>query len=203
MPKSYSPTSSLSELSSEAFEEDVKLPERSVSPYHSPDQDPDARPSKRQRTGGHASWDSRDAGQPAAFVAPDDGYISEDTDGSVPGSPTHVPQAAQVAAAGQDEDGLAGEQITVCKWDGCEAGNLGNMDRLVEHLNNDHIQAKQKKYSCEWIDCSRKGTPHASGYALRAHMRSHTREKPFYCSLPGMLVVPKLTPANTNDLSRV
>ncbi|EEP78580.1 predicted protein [Uncinocarpus reesii 1704] len=33
-------------------------------------------------------------------------------------------------------------------------------------------------------DCPRKGQTHASGYALRAHMRSHTKEKPFYCSLP-------------------
>jgi uncharacterized Zn-finger protein len=59
------------------------------------------------------------------------------------------------------------------------------MDNLVEHLHDDHIGTRQKKYSCEWSDCTRKGIPHASGYALRAHMRSHTREKPFYCTLPG------------------
>lgn len=64
-------------------------------------------------------------------------------------------------------------------------GDLGDMDALVEHIHKDHIGARQKKYACEWEDCNRKGMPHASGYALRAHMRSHTREKPFYCALPG------------------
>jgi hypothetical protein len=192
MLKSYSPASSLSELSSDAFEDDAKR-DRSGSPFPDGDNDPEARPSKRQRTGNHASWDSRAAGDPAPFVPPEDEAISEDTDGSVPGSPTHASAAAAAAAtaaAGGEDDFPSGEQITVCKWDGCDAGNLGNMDRLVQHLNNDHIQAKQKKYSCEWMDCSRKGTPHASGYALRAHMRSHTREKPFYCSLPGTSSIP-------------
>ena len=58
------------------------------------------------------------------------------------------------------------------------------MDQLVSHIHTVHIGQRQKKYSCEWEGCSRKGMPHASGYALRAHMRSHTREKPFYCALP-------------------
>jgi hypothetical protein len=61
------------------------------------------------------------------------------------------------------------------------------MDRLVEHIHNDHIESRQKKYTCEWVGCPRKSMPHASGYALKAHMRSHTREKPFYCYLPGTL----------------
>ncbi|KAJ4987927.1 C2H2 finger domain protein, partial [Stagonosporopsis vannaccii] len=105
------------------------------------------------------------------------GALSEDTDGSVPASPNHHPGMSQDDDFGQD-------QVTVCKWEGCDAGDLENMDRLVEHLHDDHIGTRQKKYSCEWSDCTRKGIPHASGYALRAHMRSHTREKPFYCTLP-------------------
>jgi hypothetical protein len=102
--------------------------------------------------------------------------VSSDTDGDVPSSPVH---------ARQDEDDFQ-EQITVCAWEGCRTGDMGNMDKLVEHIHNDHIESRQKKYTCEWVGCTRKSMPHASGYALKAHMRSHTREKPFYCYLPGM-----------------
>lgn len=59
----------------------------------------------------------------------------------------------------------------------------------MQHIRAEHVGGKHKKYLCEWADCSRKGQPHASGYALRAHMRSHTREKPFYCSIPGELLL--------------
>ena len=102
--------------------------------------------------------------------------VSSDTDGDVPSSPVN---------ARQDEDDFQ-EQITVCAWEGCRTGDMGNMDKLVEHIHNDHIESRQKKYTCEWVGCSRKSMPHASGYALKAHMRSHTREKPFYCYLPGL-----------------
>ena len=104
-----------------------------------------------------------------------DGDISSDTSGDVPNSPIN---------AKLDEEEFQ-EQVTHCAWDGCDAGDLSNMDRLVEHIHNDHIENRQKKYTCEWIGCPRKSMPHASGYALKAHMRSHTREKPFYCYLPG------------------
>ena len=98
--------------------------------------------------------------------------ISSDTSGSVPGSPMEAEELEHA------------EQVTMCKWDGCDM-DMGNMDDLVKHIHDEHIGLRRAKYACEWDDCNRKGMAHASGYALRAHMRSHTKEKPFYCTLPG------------------
>ncbi|KAI1755104.1 hypothetical protein F4782DRAFT_489954 [Xylaria castorea] len=137
-------------------------------------------PSKRQKLGDGSRASSSVHIDPEPEPEPDqehnldDGDISSDTSGDVPNSPIN---------AKLDEDEFQ-EQVTVCAWDGCRAGDLRNMDKLVEHIHNDHIESRQKKYTCEWIGCSRKSLPHASGYALKAHMRSHTREKPFYCYLP-------------------
>ncbi|KAF5241335.1 hypothetical protein HYE68_005705 [Fusarium pseudograminearum] len=138
------------------------------------------RPSKRQRLEAGSTTSSAvvpDA-EPEAVPEPDplEGMsdVSSDTSGDIPSSPIN---------ARLDEEDFQ-EQVTKCDWDGCPAGDQGNMDKLVEHIHNSHIENRQKKYTCEWMSCSRKGLPHASGYALKAHMRSHTREKPFYCYLP-------------------
>lgn len=103
--------------------------------------------------------------------------ISSDTSGEVPNSPSGMRP--------DEDDTPVHEQVTVCAWDGCPMGDMGNMDNLVQHIHDVHIEGRQKKYTCEWEPCTRKSMPHASGYALKAHMRSHTREKPFYCLLPG------------------
>ncbi|KAH8425856.1 C2H2-type zinc finger protein [Aspergillus melleus] len=142
-------------------------------------------PSKRRRTG-VATWDRN---TPVSTTFQDDmpppspsSTISSDTSGDIPNSPG----TWALIGGSQDDDysGQGNDQVTVCRWDGCDVGDLGNMDDLVQHIHNDHVGSRQKKYSCEWSDCTRKGQTHASGYALRAHMRSHTREKPFYCALP-------------------
>lgn len=163
-----SPGSPLSSLASEDLIEDLKTDDLDHSGLLLP-------PSKRRRTG--SSWDreSEVNGNESEID------ISSDSSGDIPGSPTSMLQTL-------DEDPLGHDQVTVCRWDGCDAGDLVDMDSLVRHIHDDHIGIRQKKYSCEWEDCNRKGMPHASGYALRAHMRSHTREKPFYCALPGMII---------------
>ncbi|KAJ5370403.1 uncharacterized protein N7496_006495, partial [Penicillium cataractarum] len=144
-------------------------------------------PSKRRRTG-VASWDRHTPMSSLQDEVPPPpsptASISSDTSGEIPNSPLLFGAALGGNTQEDDYSGQSGDQVTVCLWDGCTAGDLGNMDGLVQHIHNEHIGTRQKRYSCEWMDCSRKGQTHASAYALRAHMRSHTREKPFYCTLP-------------------
>ena len=154
-------------------------------------------PSKRRRMGAstydHATPISL-AGDMQMHAPPSpSGSISSDTSGDVPNSPsfahlapTHPLSSAYAASQANPDDPDAGDaiQVTRCLWTDCPEPDQGNMDRLVDHIHTEHIGQRQKKYSCEWEGCSRKSMPHASGYALKAHMRSHTREKPFYCQLP-------------------
>lgn len=159
--------------SSEPYEEDLHDDETTL------------RPSKRQKVEAGSTTSSAvipDAEhEPVPEPDPLEGMsdVSSDTSGDIPSSP--------VNARLEEEDFQ--DQVTICDWDGCPAGDQGNMDKLVEHIHNSHIENRQKKYTCEWRSCNRKGLPHASGYALKAHMRSHTREKPFYCYLPGMCLL--------------
>ncbi|EHA54349.1 hypothetical protein MCOR27_001524 [Pyricularia oryzae] len=167
-----SPLSSMDE--SDAFNEDG---------HDTPDPMP---PAKRQKL----QLDVSTASSAVAGPDPNDpaleglSPVSSDTSGDIPSSPAHHPHHPHHLRHGDTDDDLH-EQVSVCAWGDCDAGDLGNMDRLVEHIHSDHIEGKQKNnYICEWKGCGRNRQLHASGYALKAHMRSHTREKPFYCYLP-------------------
>ncbi|KAL9018276.1 MAG: hypothetical protein Q9185_004379 [Variospora sp. 1 TL-2023] len=163
------PGSPLSSHASSEFAEDIKTDDREHSADSLDHVDTHLMPPSKRRKTGQASYRSSSV---TPFVAEEDpGDISSDTEGSIPAS-----------ELGTNEDDH--EQITVCKWEGCPAGDLGNMDELVQHIHRDHMSPRQKKWTCQWIGCQRQGSEHASGYALRGHMRSHTKEKPFICFLP-------------------
>jgi len=179
------PDSPLSDHPSSEFGDDVlPTPDRNASEdmdehEHEHADNADMPPAKKQRIGQYGY-----RATPVMAANYDDGEISSDTDGSVPGSPW--------PSGITPDDNDVHEQVTVCKWLNCTAGDLGNMDNLVQHIHDDHIGIRQKKYACEWEGCPRIGMNHASGYALRAHMRSHTKEKPFFCALPGKILRPHL-----------
>lgn len=142
-----------------------------------------ARPTKRRRTARPRTPASRSS--PVSRLPPQspDTDISSDSETSLP---PQSPKNANLADSAKDEFTIADEFARVCRWDGCHVGDLGNQDNLVQHVLDVHAgQAKPKaKYACEWVDCRAKGKTQMSAYALRAHMRSHTKEKPFYCGLP-------------------
>lgn len=206
-PASGSP---LSDIDSDEFPEDVKFHPRShshsrestlsgsdddlASPMSTAARAPGMPPAKRRKTGA-SSYDHATPQSGSTLLPPRSptGSISSDTSGSVPTSPsfahlgpTHPLSTAYAAAQANPENPELADyvQVTRCLWEGCTDPEQGNMDNLVAHINDVHIVPRQKKYYCEWDGCARKGQPHTSAYALKAHMRSHTKEKPFMCSLP-------------------
>lgn len=164
----------------------------SATPSTSTPQHADARPTKRRRLGDHERSTPRPS---SALVRPasPEGSISSDGSGSVPTSPsfanlapTHPLSTAYAAAQANPGDPESADytQVTRCQWKDCPEPEQRSMDNLVEHINDKHIPPRQKKYFCEWEGCTRKALPHTSAYALKAHMRSHTKEKPFMCQVP-------------------
>ncbi|RMZ89595.1 hypothetical protein DV736_g3172, partial [Chaetothyriales sp. CBS 134916] len=198
--------SALSELNSEEVES-VGIAQRSRSGSHSvmsassdlssaaaSPRALDVPPAKRRKTGA-ATYDpatplSEVTGPPPRSPT---GSISSDTSGSVPNSPsfahlgtTHPLFVAHAAASANPENPDSADymQVTRCLWEDCDQPGQGNMDNLVQHIKSVHVVPRQKKYYCQWQGCNRKGQSHNSAYALNAHMRSHTKEKPFFCTLP-------------------
>ncbi|KAF9073523.1 hypothetical protein BDP27DRAFT_1417010 [Rhodocollybia butyracea] len=77
----------------------------------------------------------------------------------------------------------ADNDTVTCLWDDC-GRVFTNLRVFIDHIHSEHIGVNKSNYTCEWATCHRRGLSQTSRFALISHIRSHTGEKPFVCSLP-------------------
>ncbi|KAG0766357.1 hypothetical protein G6F16_011693 [Rhizopus arrhizus] len=75
-------------------------------------------------------------------------------------------------------------QMHSCKWESCDA-QAPTLDKLMTHICNSHIGSGKATYHCEWQDCPRNKKPFMKRHKMHNHMRTHTGERPFVCTVIG------------------
>ncbi|KIY62556.1 hypothetical protein CYLTODRAFT_361276 [Cylindrobasidium torrendii FP15055 ss-10] len=83
----------------------------------------------------------------------------------------------------EEWDNAGGPGPRTCQWGGCGQA-FNEMSVLIDHIQRDHVGQNKSTYTCDWVSCSRRGIPQSSRFALTAHLRAHTGERPFMCPDP-------------------
>ncbi|KAI9215932.1 hypothetical protein BC828DRAFT_394513 [Blastocladiella britannica] len=75
-----------------------------------------------------------------------------------------------------------------CHWGDCSR-SFTDTDHLVTHLQDEHLPPPRRPaesnstFKCMWAGCPRGGNPQTSRFALAAHVRSHTGDRPIDCPI--------------------
>ncbi|CAO3650541.1 unnamed protein product [Mucor hiemalis] len=69
-----------------------------------------------------------------------------------------------------------------CLWAGCDT-IVSSLDQLINHIKDIHIGGGKAAYYCEWTNCSRERKPFIKRHKMQNHMRTHTGERPFECTI--------------------
>jgi hypothetical protein len=68
-----------------------------------------------------------------------------------------------------------------CRWAGC-GRRFGEPGELASHLVIEHVPKRSETFVCRWTECPRFGSAQPSRFALIAHVRRHTGDRPYVCT---------------------
>jgi hypothetical protein len=71
-----------------------------------------------------------------------------------------------------------------CRWAGCNE-IFFSLEDLIHHVGQVHIGSGKPGYVCEWEGCTRGDKPFTKRHKMYNHLRTHTGERPYQCSIEG------------------